>query len=241
MFWQARAITEFNRAPITLFGTLTTSPDNDALFDARSRIDLAKQGVDFDRLPPVEIFRERVRTAGKELTKFLKRLREGDSVRGKPAIRYLLIAEAHNGAKTSDAKRGRPHWHVLLHEQNEDARLVLPSEWARWPNGEPRSDKYGQPYPAETSFLKRQWNIGHCTFSMARNAQAAGYLCKYLTKEDAHTRVRASFRYGHTSESEGSATEVSLPAKPGTLETSTPPKGKDFGITGTTVCKQTES
>lgn len=208
MFWQARAVTEFQKAPMTLFGTLTISPENDAKFDALSRIALAEKGVDFDRLPPVEMFRERVRTAGLELTKFLKRIREGDSRRGKPEIRYLLIAEAHNGAKTSVAKRNRPHWHILLHEQTKDARLVLPDEWERGPNGEPRFDKYKQPYPAEHAFLKRQWTLGFSTFALCRNAQAAGYLCKYLTKEDANTRIRASFRYGNTSESEGNALDA---------------------------------
>lgn len=196
VFWQARAMTEFVHAKMTLFGTITIDPHYDAEFDARSRLELAESGVDFDRLPPVEMFRERVRQGGVELTKFLKRVRAGDKRRSPPDCRYLLVAEAHNSGRTSDAKRGRPHWHVLLHEQSEDARLVLPDEWARRPSGDIASDKYGGAYLAENVFLKQQWRLGFSSWALCRTPQAAGYLCKYLTKEDTNIRIRASFRYG---------------------------------------------
>lgn len=226
MFWQARAVSEFKKAPMTLFGTLTIAPEYDAQFDALSRISLAEQGVDFDRLPPAEMFRERVRQGGLELTKFLKRLREGDANRDKPQFRYLLVAEAHNGAKTSDAKRGRPHWHILLHEQTKDARLVLRSEWARDPNDAVLSDRYGNPFPHNEAFLKRQWKLGFSTFALCRTPQAAGYLCKYLTKEDASVRVRASFKYGHTNENETNDRDDDLSGKAGLVRENldAPPK-----------------
>lgn len=197
MFWSARAVTEWTIAPTTLFGTLTLRPEKDVEVDALARVHLAERGVDFDRdLSRDEQFRARVKFAGLELTKFLKRVREGDVRRGRPDIRYLLIAEAHNGALTSDAKRYRPHWHCLLHEQTKDARLVMPDEWARKPSGDLACDKYGNPYLSDASFLKRQWIYGYSTFALCRTPQAAGYLCKYLTKAELDTRIRASFRYG---------------------------------------------
>jgi len=219
MFWSARAVTEWSIAPTTLFGTLTLRPEKDAEVDALARIALAERGVDFDRdLSRDEQFRARVKYAGLELTKFLKRIREGDKVRGRPEIRYLLIAEAHNGAQTSDAKRYRPHWHCLIHEQTKEARLVMPDEWARRPNGDLACDKYGNPYLADASFLKRQWEYGHSTFALCRTPQAAGYLCKYLTKAELDTRIRASFRYGNVERSGAARAVVEESGKVDSLE-----------------------
>lgn len=126
-------------------------------------------------------------------------------------MRYLLVAEAHASGKTSDLKRGRPHFHCLIH-QAEGAQLVEPHEWARKPTGDVRSDKYGNPLVDDTAFLKREWKLGFSSFAMCRTPQAASYVCKYLTKEEAATRIRASFRYGsggtarssHASECESS-------------------------------------
>lgn len=196
-FWQARALDEYRKARMTLFGTLTIAPEWDARIDAQARIALFGKGVDFDRLGPVEMFRARCKYGGVEITKYLKRLREGSPDHGRrQQIRYLLIAEAHDSAKTSDAKRGRPHWHILLHEQwNNEGSLVLPAEWERDSAGELRRDKYGNPFVSNASFLKRNWSIGHSSYALCQTPQTALYLCKYLTK-DAAARVRCSYRYG---------------------------------------------
>lgn len=194
MFWSARAIAEWRKAPLTLFGTLTFSPENDALLDARSRLRLARRGVDFDTLPNGELFIERVRTAGEEVTKWLKRLRNSD--RKRPcAFRYLLVAEAHASGKTSELKRGRPHFHCLIH-QAPGAPVLEPHEWRVDRSGAVATDKYGNPMVADTAFLKREWQMGFSSFAMCRSPQAAGYVCKYLTKEETSVRIRASFRYG---------------------------------------------
>lgn len=196
-FWQARAVAEYEQASLTLFGTLTFAPERDVEVDCLARVQLAEKGVDFDQLPPDEKFRQRTIYAGVEITRWLKRVREGDTRRGKPDFRYLLIAEAHDSARTSDAKRGRPHWHCLIHEKASASALVLSEEWAKDPTtGDLRTDRYGNPFLTETAFLKRQWTQGHSTFAMCRSPQAAGYLCKYIAKEDTRSRVRASFRYG---------------------------------------------
>lgn len=202
MFWAKRAITEYQHAERTFFVTLTYRPEVDAEIDALARISLAERGVDFDLLPPVEMFRARVRYGGFWVTRYLKRIREGVTGRPKPQLRYLLIAEAHESAKTSLAKRGRPHWHGLFHEISRDAPLVLPEEFAWKQDGQTiRCDKRGNPLLADESFLKAQWDAGHAAISQCTSEQAAAYVCKYLTKAETSARVRASFRYGHQRES----------------------------------------
>lgn len=191
VFWQARAVTEFQSAPRTLFGTLTIHPDFDVRIDATARLELAERGVDFDRLLDSDKFRARVKYGGREVTNWLKRLREGDTRHEKPDIRYLLVAESHKGSTPQSVKTGRPHWHVLLHECDLSRPLVNPDEWSG------KHDRYGNITVSDESFLKAQWRIGFSNFSHCRTPQAAGYLCKYLTKDDASVRIRASFKYGH--------------------------------------------
>jgi len=83
-----------------------------------------RYAVDFGKLSPQEIFTERTRQFGFELQNYLKLLRKGNPEHVKPAVRYLLIAEMHNSATTSDEMRGRPHFHILLHEQQGRSALV---------------------------------------------------------------------------------------------------------------------
>lgn len=199
MFWQARAVAEFQSAPRTLFGTLTVDPVYDVRIDATARLELAERGVDFDRLEDSSKFRARVKYGGREVTNWLKRLREGDTRHAKPAFRYLLVAEVHKGASPESVKRGRPHWHVLLHECDMSVPLVNHDEWSG------KTDRYGNITVSDESFLKAQWRIGFSSFSHCRTPQAAGYLCKYLTKQDAQVRIRASFKYGHESEASAKA------------------------------------
>lgn len=190
VFWQARATTEFLSVPRTLFGTLTIAPEYDVQIDALARLELHERGVDFDALPPADVFRERVKVGGREVTKWLKRIREGDASHEKPQLRYLLVAEAHDGARTSAEKRGRPHWHFLLHECDLSRPLVNHDEWSG------KHDRHGNATVSDRAFLKAQWRLGISSVAHCRTPQAAAYLCKYLTKEETSVRVRASFRYG---------------------------------------------
>lgn len=192
MFWSARALAEFNSAVRSLFGTLTVAPENDVMIDAIARIEQAEIGTDFDRLSDADKFRIRCAIGGREITKWIKRLRSTGA-----EFRYLLVAEQHNGVNTSDLKKGRPHWHCLLHEVNASALLVQADEWSRRENGEVRTDKYGNSLVDDKSFLKGQWKLGHSSFALCRTPLAAGYICKYLTKEDMSIRIRASGRYGN--------------------------------------------
>lgn len=204
MFWRGRAVTEFQLAWRTLFGTLTFSPMADVQTDAIARLECAARGVDFDRLEPPDKFRVRAKVGGREVTKWLKRLREGDTAHVKPTFRYLIVAEAHDGARTSAEKRGRPHFHFLMHEMDPQRPLVQPDEWSG------RSDRYGNPTVSDNSFLKRQWGAGFSSLAHCRTPQAASYLCKYLSKEDTRTRVRASGKYGR--EPEGSQVKAVGPS-----------------------------
>lgn len=202
MFWQGRAVDEWIAAKRTIFGTLTLHPDFDYQIDAQARADLSKRGVDFDGLEQGEKFRVRVKYGGKYVTDWLKRLREGCAGRSKPKFRYLLVAEQHNSAKTSEAKRGRPHWHVLIHETDNEALLVLPHEWAVDKQGQAITDQYGNALVHDRAFLKAQWLQGHSKFAHCATPQAASYCCKYLTKDEAQVRIRASGQYGNPTGSE---------------------------------------
>lgn len=222
MFWKARAFTEYERHFRTFFGTLTLRPEIDAQLDAEAVVRLHKRGVDFYALDPDELFRVRVKVGGELLTDWLKRVREAVAYRDgqRPALRYLLIAEPHNGAKTSDAKRHRPHWHVLLHE-DERCSFVLPTEWAKHPSGQVIRDKWGNPFVSDDALLRSQWNAGQSRFQLATTSQAATYLCKYISKAVAY-RVRASQRYGLQNEDKTSETIVEDKGPARETSTSTP-------------------
>lgn len=69
------------------------------------------------------LFDLRQRELGKELTLFLKRLRE----RYGSTLRYLLVAEQH-----SDQLAGRPHFHMLLHELDPTRPLKSATIKASW-------------------------------------------------------------------------------------------------------------
>ena len=105
-------------------GTFTLSVDNHLELDNRARRRLWAGRSDFDRLTVSEQFAERAKEFGDEVTRWLKRVRKGDADHVKPQIRYLLVAERHDSALTSDYLRDRPHYHILIHEV-ELGRLVL--------------------------------------------------------------------------------------------------------------------
>lgn len=206
MYWRGRAFTEYGKARRTFFGTLTTSPEWDVRLDCHIQVELAKRGVDFARLPEPEKFRERVKYGGAELTTYIKRLRGAARSVRRLDFRYLLIAEQHDSDKTSDAKRGRPHWHALFHEMSEEGSLCLPHELARDKFGNVRTDRYKNPILGDAAFLKREWKAGFSTWILAGTPQAATYCCKYLTKANAY-RIRCSGGYGNNEHAEAVASE----------------------------------
>lgn len=209
--WQDRAITEFKAWPTTLFGTITMSPQHHYEMDAR--IEAGRKAPDgqwlrypvpISSLPLAELFRKRVAVFGEELQLYLKRLRKGDAKRRRPQVRYLLVAEAHDSDATAVEMRGRPHYHLLIHEQ-EQGSLFLGSPLealVAGESGEYIRKKYQTRgvwrdgvFLKDNAFARQQWTWGFTKFQFAENEKAAGYLCKYLTKAT-QDRIRASLHYG---------------------------------------------
>lgn len=213
MFWAGRAVTEYQLWPRTLMGTFTMSLDSHNDLDYRITARLARGRVDFRTLSEEERFAERCKEFGYEVTKWFKRLRKGDASHVKPQFRYLLVAERHDSEFTGPEMRGRPHFHVLLHEMQAGA-LVRGSPqaaiaagridtWCDVEGGEYECrmvrDRRGRWVPAafvrDDAFIRKNWTFGHTKFQWASNANSAFYVCKYLTKAMS-ARVRASEHYG---------------------------------------------
>ena len=111
--WRLRAMSEFGNADRVWFVTLTFRPEvQHRVLEACRRRTLPD---DFDALGPDERFRLLANESGREVTKYLKRLRASGAV-----FRYLAVAEAH--------KSGRPHWHVLVYERGDAVRWRTLSE-----------------------------------------------------------------------------------------------------------------
>lgn len=121
MSWQQKSRREYEKASRTWFGTLTMSPAVHHKMVARAATRLKKGGTSIEALGSVENFEEHCIEAGKELTKFFKRLRKNYSAK----IRYLVVIEPH--------RSGLPHYHLLVHEQDPKAPLrkkQLVAEWS---------------------------------------------------------------------------------------------------------------
>jgi len=227
-YWMGRAGTEFRMAARTYMGTFTLRPAELALLDAK-----VARTVAIAKLDQNELFAERARAFGELLDDYLNRVRAGAHWRANirnGAFRYLLVAERHDGVETDEWMRGRPHFHILLHEQEIGAlvigdplALVRPGDV----NGEfeLRVKKFdaGQPvtgvFLTDNSMVRLPWNFGFTKFEWCYSEASAVYVCKYLTKSNAY-RVRASIRYGKLQPGEILAKP---PADEGGANPSTPP------------------
>lgn len=166
-YWRERCLLECQRASRTWFGTLTFTPQwhnhflNEMLVRSDAMVSDVERSKDL-------MFAELVAEEGKEVTRYLKRVRTNSGAR----VRYALVAEEckdgaeHGGTGEND---GFPHYHVLLHEVSK---------------------------PVRHSVLKAAWRCGFTDFKLVKDEQkAVWYTTKYLLK-DARTRIRASVRYG---------------------------------------------
>lgn len=205
-FWRDRALAEYKSNARSYFGTITLTPEDHYLLDARATARLAQQGVLFSALSDAEIFKERCREFGRELSLYLKRLRQGPGGHRKVHLRYLMIAEAHDSDKTSDLIKGRPHFHVMFHEpvpgtlvQGDPVQVLmhdvrdgeLEPFYVKGKNGQWK--RYCR--VADNSFLRSQWKLGFTRFQFASGSHEATYMTKYLSKSMLY-KVRASYRYG---------------------------------------------
>lgn len=171
MNWRERCEAEILSANRTWFGSLTFTPiqhkraDHEIALKAIEGSELDPSLLDDEKvewvlsmLSPEVLWSERQRVLGREMTLYMKRLRESLDV----PLRYVIITERHKMKL-----RGRPHFHVLIHETG---------------------------LPIRKRELKQAWSGGHVMFKLA-DRNSAYYVTKYLTKESS-ARVRASFRYG---------------------------------------------
>lgn len=200
--WKTRAENEMAQNAMTLFGSFTMSPEQHYLLDGRIMSGTRDaRHVDKWKRPPCsmrdlsaqEVFTKRVQAFGDLLTEYLWRIRQGRS-REKPHLRYLLVAERHDGATTSLEMRDRPHFHILLHT-NTPNRLVRGSPFSG--DGEWYVNRKKQIFVSDSAWLRTQWTFGFTKFELATSSRAAWYVCKYISKS-LDCRVRASQGYGKT-------------------------------------------
>lgn len=167
--WAKRAVSEWERAGQrggrTWFVTLTFRPEEHYRLRTKTRQRLGGQGIELDALAWRERYGEVLTEYKVELDLFLDRLRKGRRDRGWAAVqfRYLAVPEPH--------KSGYVHYHVLIHEVSQDARL-------------PRRR------------IEEAWGQGFVAARLVGSPQAALYTTKYLGKNHYEGRIRASQRYG---------------------------------------------
>lgn len=121
--WYLRALTETNRAQRTWFGSLTLSPDQHVRVAAACRLQMARDGDDFDALPHAKQFAMRHKCINREITLYLKRLRKQSGAK----FSFLCVVEEHTEKLT-----GLPHYHMLIHEAPGSSPVlhaVLSGQW----------------------------------------------------------------------------------------------------------------
>jgi hypothetical protein len=168
--WALRAGAECFEAPRTWFVTLTFTPTRQyqALCEVRLGSD-ERAEYEFQKLAGI--------LAG-DVTKWLKRVRAPLKSKDWSAVsfRYLMVAEAHKriGRNGQVYDFDRPHFHLLLHEK-----------------------------PGQTivhARLRHHWKAlsGGALFDarLVNEPHEVNYVTKYVAKDDAMSRVRASRGYG---------------------------------------------
>lgn len=118
-WWTARAISEYQAAFRTWFGTLTLNlGQHHQCYLEASRIE-AEKGNDIDALSYRAQFIRRHSVITREITRYLKRVRKGSS----GPLRHLCVTEHH--------KSGLPHYHMLIHESDPygTREAVLSDRW----------------------------------------------------------------------------------------------------------------
>lgn len=173
--WYHRAKLETQLAPRTWFVSATYNDDTLFQRTVAAERTCRKKGLDWDALSAEERFKHVLRECSRDVTLFLKVLRE----RCKAPMRYICVAE-----RDSSGERGNmhPHFHLLIHQET-----VVPITHSHFTgrNMKPRA------IPA--------WRCGFASYKLADD-QAPGYVAKYISK-DATARVRASGAYGYRSAS----------------------------------------
>jgi hypothetical protein len=117
--WRFKCQNELSTAPRSWFVTLTFRPESQYRAKCAANLRLLARSTTWEETTEDEKFRLVAEELGKEVTRYLKRLRKADA-----RIRYCLVVEAH--------KTGLPHFHMLLHEVSEDHPVrhkLLADKW----------------------------------------------------------------------------------------------------------------
>lgn len=171
--WRVRAETETNCAARTWFGTLTLSPEQH--FKVRCQASLAlPPGQDWEALSEAEQFLARHRVIGRELTLYIKRVRQDATGAG---LRFISVAERH--------KSGLPHYHLLVHEAHGGAvvrHAALKAQWtwgfSKWSlvKRKRRAAYYVSKYIAKSALgrVRASVRYGNASTALSHSAAAAG-------------------------------------------------------------------
>lgn len=114
--WAARARQRIASHSRTWMVTLTAAPDAHFRMLCQAEVAARRSGVNPSEWSEDEVFAARWREFGKEVTKWLKRIRSSGS-----KLVYLQVVEAHAS--------GLPHVHLLVHEVNTVSYRALTSAW----------------------------------------------------------------------------------------------------------------
>lgn len=185
--WAARVAGEYRRSKRTWMVTFTLSPAEHALLDIEAN-KFRRDGVEWIDC--------QCRAYDARISLWLKRCRSEAFRQGRPVVgntKTLRVAEVHDSDKTSDLLRGRPHFHMLLHER--EIGSLIRDEECEWVQ---ERDKHGVLqwlYRAKDEALVRaQWTFGHTKFTLCFEEKQAYYLCKYLHKKPIY-RIKAGIGY----------------------------------------------
>lgn len=172
--WTVRAMSECEAAPRTWFVTLTGNPRTQMRWAVETGLRLTGQGVKPSELTDGEWYAEMCKEAGRDLTKYVKRVRKNSGA----SLRALWVFEKHEGGGRHD---GLPHIHGLVHETNVNAPVryaTLRETWSARPHG-----------------------LGHSSAALLTKGDESllsryvAKACYYISKS-AGVRIRASQGYG---------------------------------------------
>lgn len=185
--WAIRAVAENTQATKTYFVTLTVNDVARHQLLCRAMVKATQYVADDDGViqgtrdgwPDLSEHEQSWRfflELGKEVTKYLKRVRKACASTHR--LRYFMVYE-------KGTENGREHVHLLVHADPvaqspawDDLWWALVSKW-----------KYSDIVPGIP--------LGIATADQVRDADRGGwYAAKYLA-DDSHNRARASLRYGH--------------------------------------------
>lgn len=156
--WRYRAREEIRRAGRTWFGTLTFSPLEQYRVLVEARSIAGARGWTWGELTDDQRFQRVAAQAGKEVTRYLKRVRKAAKV----PLRYICVTERH--------KSGLPHFHLLVHEVELKpvTHKILSTQWhagfERWrlvPPEDLRGAGYVTKYLAKEATGRVRASVGY--------------------------------------------------------------------------------